>query len=225
MKALAKTETQEIANIERNFFEQYGDSVGRRNITGRLLKFSKGEYLAGQDNEEIEAGTRLTVNMDTFMVGWIKWVNNRPEQQIMGLIKDGYQPPKRSELDSTDPSGWEVDDKGEPRDPWQFSNYVIMKPVGDQYVESEAYTFAISSYGGMSALAALSKEYGGEVRQNPGVYPIVELEVRTYEHPNKKFGRIKNPLFNIVGWEDKELFEERAAPVKKSTPKKGKRTA
>jgi len=220
---VAVIKQQAITNIEpKNFYEQYGDTVGRSNIVGRLLKFSKGDWLAGQDNEEIEEGTRLTVNMKELLVGWIKWVDSKPAEQIMGPIHEGYKPQKREELGDTDEDGWEIDTNGKPRDPWQFSNYVIMKAAGEQYSEAEAFTFATSSYGGISAIAALAKEFGNEMRKRPDEYPIVELGVRAYDHPNKEYGRIKNPTFAIVGWESKDLFEPGAEPAKKIAPAKKK---
>ena len=38
---------------------EYGQAVGVSAIEGDLLKFSKGDFVAGQDNPEIPIGTRL----------------------------------------------------------------------------------------------------------------------------------------------------------------------
>ena len=67
------------------------------------LKFSKGDYLAGQDNREIAAGTRLTVNMDTLEIGWIKWEDSRPVRSSHGpLCQKASEPAKRNELGDED---------------------------------------------------------------------------------------------------------------------------
>ncbi len=59
-------------------------------ITGDLLKFAKGDFLAGQDNREIAIGTRLIANMDLLEVGWIKWEDSRPIDRRMGRFAEGF---------------------------------------------------------------------------------------------------------------------------------------
>ena len=188
---------------ERNYFEQYGDSAGQKNLVGQLLKFSKGDWLTGEDNEELEAGTKLVAVMDQLLVGWVKWVGNKPEQQSMGLLIEGYQPPRRDVLGDTDDTTWEVDDRGQPRDPWQFTNYVVMKDPGAKMDPNSMYTFATSSRGGISAVAQLCQVYGKMMRERPEEYPIVALKTSSYDHPKKEFGRIKVPVLEVVGWEKK----------------------
>jgi hypothetical protein len=114
---------------------------------------------------------------------------------------------------------WETDEQsGKPRDPWQATNQVLLKDVGKKRKDSDEglYTFATSSFGGISNLGKLCKAYGGAMRQHPDEYPVVELGVEAYNHPNKQYGRIKNPTFTIVGWEKKALFAEPAAPAERA---------
>src|SRR5262249_47472200 len=159
-------------------------------IVGKLLKFSKGDYLAGQDGEEVPVGTKLVAVMDTLTVGWIKWQDARPVEHRMGPIAEGYAPPPRSELGDTEEDKWDLDDRGEPRDPWQFSNYLILLDAETK----DAYTFTTSSRGGLGAIGELSKAYGKRIRQEPDCYPVIELEVGSYQHTNREFGRIKYPI-------------------------------
>lgn len=207
-KAVVKKESENVELVpvsERNVFEQYGSQMSQSNITGQLLKFSKGDWLFGQDDEEMKAGTKLVANIPELMVGWIKWVDNKPVEQLMGRLADGFQPKRRSELGDNDDTTWEVDAQGKPRDPWQFTNYLLMKRPGKKAVDDELFTFTTSSRGGLGALGALCKTYGQEMRTKPDELPIVELDVNSYNHPNKDFGRIKVPVFNVVGWESKSL--------------------
>jgi hypothetical protein len=199
--------TTEVTNLDAfNAFEAYGNSVSNRNIVGKLLKFSKGDYLAGEDAEEIDEGTQLVAMMHTLAIGWIKWVDNKPDQQIMGTLVEGFKPPRRSELGDADETEWEIDEQsGQPRDPWQYSNYVIFKEVGKTGEDENLYTFASSSKGGLGAIGDLCKVYGKSIRTKPDDLPIISLDVDAYEHSNKKFGRIKVPKFNVVGWEDKKV--------------------
>lgn len=212
----------EVGSITTNYFQSYGDQVSQRSIVGQLLKFSKGDYLIGQDNEDMKEGTQLVANMDELMVGWLRWEDNKPTDQIMGRVTDGYQPPRRNELGDDDKSKWEIDNDGHEKDPWQFSNYLIMKSVeGD-----EIYTFTTSSKGGLSAIGELCKTYGKAMRQRPAEFPIVSLGVDSYQHSNKAFGRIKVPLLTVVGWASKAEFAEAlsnetadSAPAEEEAPK------
>jgi hypothetical protein len=191
-----------------NYFTQYGEQASQRNIVGRLLKFSKGDYLVGEHNVEMPRNTELAANMDELMIGWIKWQDNKPVEQIMGRLADGYQPLKRKELDDQDESQWERDDDDEPRDPWQYSNYLIMKTPGESDPEEGLFTFATSSKGGIGAIGELCKAYGKAMRSRPDEFPIVKLDVGSYAHSNKQFGRIKFPIFEIIGWISKTELHE-----------------
>jgi len=214
---------QAAAN-ESNYFRDYGEQISQRNIVGTLLKFSKGDYLAGQDNEEITVGTKMICNMDQLLIGWIRWEDQKPVEQRMGLLVDGYVPAKRDTLGfgyepgmkSDDPNidttDWEVDPTShQPRDPWQFSNYLVMKDVNESDVDEGIYTFAASSAGGLNAIGDLCKVYGGKMRQHPKEYPVVTLKVGSYMHSNKAFGRIKIPVLQVAGWALKTVFGDMEA--------------
>ena len=208
MNAMTTAQSTAVAVAgDRNAFEQYSDAVSRNRIVGDLLKFSKGEYLAGQDGDEIEEGTELVANLDELMVGWLKWDDDKPTDMKMGKVVEGYTPVPRKDLGDTDDREWDTDDRGQPRDPWQLTNYLIMKePGGDKL-----YTFTTSSKGGMSAVGKLCGLYGKRLRTNPGEFPIVALNVDSYRHSNKSYGKIFVPDFKVVGWTEKSEFAEALA--------------
>ena len=210
MNEVAERKSTAVDAPAANPFTSYGEQASQKSIVGSLLKFSKGDFFAGQDEDEVAAGTRFVANMDEMLVGWIRWEDNKPTDQIMGKVSDGYQAPRRNELGDTDKAQWEVDDNGRERDPWQFSNYLLMKGTGD---DTELYTFTSSSKGGLNALGDLCKAYGKAMRQRPTEYPIVALGVGSYQHPNRDYGRIKFPTFEIVGWAQKDVFTEDAVGV------------
>lgn len=222
-----------VGAVGGNYFQSYGDQVSQKSIVGKLLKFSKGDYLMGEDNEEVEEGTQLVANMDELMVGWIRWQDSKPTDQIMGKVAEGYQPQRRNELGDNDKAQWEIDEQGRERDPWQFSNYLVMKKTGESG-DDALFTFTTSSRGGLNAIGELCKVYGKEMRQRPDEFPIVSLEVGSYNHSNKAYGRIKFPIFKVVGWAPKAEFTDlssadeggtsEAAPAK-GTKAKGKDAA
>jgi len=201
------------AHNEPNPFEEIAASTPRR-IIGKLLKFSKGDYLYGQDNEELPYGTRLIANMDQLLVGWIKWQDQKPVEQIMGLVVEGFKPMKLTDLPDRDESEWETDDKGNPRDPWQKTYYLVMRELDEEGKpkddEEGLYTFTTSSTGGKDAMIELCARYGKWMRVHPNQYPIVTLaKPGKYNHPNKAFGVIKVPKLEFnpkKDWIDKEMF-------------------
>ena len=204
-----------VAVPSANAFASYGEQISQqRSIVGRLLKFSKGDFLAGEDNQEIRKGTQFVANMDQLLVGWIKWENMRPVEQEMGRLSEGYQPPKRGELGDNDRSQWETDQNGDERDPWQFSNYLLLKTPGESG-EDNLFTFTTSSKGGLGAIGELCKAYSKAMLQRPDQYPVIALMGSSYPHRNKSLGRIKISVFEIVGWAPKAEFEdaEKAAPA------------
>lgn len=212
----AKEDTRELALPERNPFESYGQSLTLSNITGRLLKFNKGDWLAGEEEEELDHGTRLVANMENLLIGWQKWEDNRPTERLMGFLHEEFKPPKRDALGELDKDRWEVGTDGKARDPYQFSNLLVMKTPGKKAVTDELYTFATSSNGGLKCIGALCLEYGQAIREgHKDDYPIVELGSDAYDHPNKEFGRIKKPTLKIVGWEKKSVFQNDATAAKK----------
>jgi hypothetical protein len=191
--------TNEIAKPGNNPFETYGKAATTRTIVGKLLKFSKGDFISGTGEEEVPLGTKFIALMDSLSVGWIKWEDNHPPEQRMGLVAENYQPERRKDLGDLDESDWEIDEKGERRDPWQFSNYLIMATAE----ENELYTFTTASRGGLGAIGELCKAYGKTMRQRPDQYPIIALDVGSYQHSNRAYGRIKFPIFEIVDWTNK----------------------
>jgi hypothetical protein len=211
---IEKRKTAELTN-QADLFEHYGNEATARNITGTLLRFSKGDYLAGTEGEDIPVGTRFIAAMDSLSVGWLRWWDNAPDPQgQMGLVIDGFQPERRSALPDQDKSQWQLDSEGVPRDPWQFTNYLILRRVDD----GEIFTFATSSKGGLNAIGELAKEYGKKMRQRPNDWPVVKVDVGSYLHRDRTLGRIKFPIFEIVDWVAKD------GPDGKSTPQSLPRT-
>ena len=108
---------------DRNAFEQLAAALAQTPFDGDLLRFSKGEYLARND-ELVELGTEFVADVPGLQVGWQKWEDGKPVQHEIGYVADGYRPPRRSELGDDEPSTWEVDEQGQPRDPWQKTMYL-----------------------------------------------------------------------------------------------------
>lgn len=200
MNALVKAESKEVAVADRNPFTEFATAVSPKHIFGTLLKFSKGDWLYGESNSVIPPGAEVIAIMDKMACGWIRWENSRPTDQIMVEVSTGAKPPRRGELGDTDKELWELDDKGQPKDPWQFTIYLplISKKSG------EVYTFSTSSKGGINAVGSVAGDYGTYVVRHPNEYPVLKLNVNRYQHQNKQYGVIKVPEFGRVGYVNKK---------------------
>jgi hypothetical protein len=192
-----KKPATEVSGASKNFFEKYGEAATQRNIVGSLLKFTKfGEYRAGQEEREVPRGTPLAACMTALEAGYVRWEDGRPVEFAMGPIGEGFIPPKRSELGHLDQSLWDTFDDGRPRDPWQFSNSLVMTDLETE----ELYTFSTSSKGGLGAIGELAKVYGKHIRLHPAELPVVELDVGSYLHKDRSKGEIRFPVFKVTSW-------------------------
>jgi hypothetical protein len=196
---------------DRNVFERYADGAGGGGgvIIGQLLKFSKGDWIAGRDGEELE-NQELVAVVPGLLCGWVHWENSSPIEQVMGPLSEGFVPPRRAELGYTDPAKWETDAAGKRRDPWQESVYLPMISLDAESV----FTFTTSSDGGRRhAIGPLCREYGSHIRQKPGELPIVKLGQDSYLHSDRSIGRVKYPLFPIERWIDGAKYLDAVAAV------------
>ena len=145
-----------IATYAPDPFEAYANAVAPRTIIGTLLRFSKGDYVAGEEGKEIPNGSTFTANVDELLAGWIKWSGGRPVEHMMVRVAEGHTLPKREALGDSDASHWEADSEGLPRDPWQFTNYL---PLLDE--QGGIFTFATSSRGDLRLLVILPDDMHG----------------------------------------------------------------
>jgi hypothetical protein len=180
----------------KNPFEDFADRADNQMWLGRLLKFTKGEYLVGRDGEECPE-KELVALMPGLLTGFIRWEDNVPAEHKMGLLMSGFVTPARSALSHHEKDMWPIDNSGKPRDPWQESNYLPAISVNAETI----YTFATSSDGGRRrAIVPLCREYGTHIRLHPDELPVFGLEQDSYMHSDRSIGRVKHPLFPIKRW-------------------------
>ena len=161
----------EIA-IRRNPYLEYSEAVARRRLDGEPLTFAKGDWPVGKGDATLAASTQLVAIMPTLTIGWIKWRGGKPVDGRMGLVVDGFKPPRRADLDDHESANWEEDAAGDLRDPWQSSNEIVFTTPD----ATRIFTFRTSSRGGFGALGELCKAHA---RAPAKSYPLVTLETRT----------------------------------------------
>jgi hypothetical protein len=179
----------------------YADAVAPQYIIGEMLRFSKGFYYVGKKEEPLPIGTTFTVAPDELLAGWIKWFDSKPVEHEMVRVEDGVLPKQRGELGDTDPSQWPKDKDGKAKDMWQFTNYLPMMDEG-----GNLFTFTTASRGGISAIAQLLKRYANHRKRHPNVFPLIALNVDSYQHKDRNLGRIQIPVFEPSGYAPKTDF-------------------
>ena len=185
---------KELTNVQMDYFAAYAAAtrMSNSNIAGTLLRYVKGVFIIGKGENEMPLKSKLVFNMPSFLLGWQRWENKRPVEQLMGLLYDGFKPIPKDALSHRDEAEWEPGPDGKASDPWQFTNQVVCTKGRD------VYTFTTSSSGGIKALGILCDEYSNEGRQRPKMLPIVEVGSSSYKHND--WGKVPTPTFAIVGW-------------------------
>jgi hypothetical protein len=174
-----------------------------------ILKFHKGDWLLGQESEDVPNGTCLAANLLEAEWGWVRWKDNKPVERRMYRIASGRVPDSRDVLGHNDEALWDRDDNGRPRDPWQR---MIEIPARELSGFSREVVLSGGSKGWEGCCKALFGEFGEGLKEGKGDRtPIVKLSGSHYEH--KVYGRTKVPVLELVEWRD--LAQLLAAPEKK----------
>jgi hypothetical protein len=59
--------------------------------------------------------------------GYVKFKGGELVDRLIGKVVDGFTMPKREDLDDNDESNWEMNDRGERRDPWVAQSYLPLE--------------------------------------------------------------------------------------------------
>ena len=192
MNEVVKTETQ-VPATQTDPYAAYGRAVG---TDKPFLKYIKGQYKYGVDDEELPLGTRLAPHMAELKAGYTKWRDGSPVNEAMVRIAEGKPIPQREDLGDDDRNAWETDPNGTPQDPWQEINTLPMKDpeTGQEFV------FTTGSRGGIGAIGKLSTKYGRQRHKQAGKLPVIEIGSDSYFHRKRSID-IDFPTFDIVAWE------------------------
>lgn len=184
------------ANFSDDPYLDYGIEAATAGAS--FLKFDRSGngFTYGMDSTPLPLGTRLAANMSGVRVGWLKWVDGKPEK-VLSLITERRKV-GRDELGDDDPALWEVAGQ----DPWKpAAELELVDAQGQQYI------FSTSSFGGTKGVKKLCYDFARERRSRPAQVPLIELGQHWYPHP--KFSKVWEPDFVIVDWVD----ETTLAPV------------
>jgi hypothetical protein len=173
--------------------EAVNDEIGAS--FGKFLKFSKRDWLLGEDGKEVPAGARFVANLEEYYRGWVRWWDGKPTDHLIGRVIDRHRVHLRDELGELDESKWQQEPNGTRRDPWARVAYLALRDLSND----EIVCFTSTSDGGRKAVARLADYYDRQRHRHKAKMPVVELDAESYQHDT--YGKIWKPKFNVVDWQ------------------------
>jgi len=141
-----------------------------------FMKFAKGEWLYGADEDEAATTSLWAVNPKSFCQGYIVWGDNEVEDEQMAQL--GQPAPSM-------PAGADA----------QVAFEMLCIEGED---EGTRVLFKTSSKGGRKAVMKLIKAVGLQSKEGQPFVPVCLLDKDSYKH--KEFGKIYTPVFTVEEW-------------------------
>jgi hypothetical protein len=194
--ALAVRTASTAVATNQTLVTKYLDEIAPATIVGRMIKFSKeGKFVTADDDAPIAEDAEFIALANQTMVGWIRFNEDEPPTRVMGLLYDGFEMPARETLGDLETAKWDVGLDGRPADPWSHQNYLVLQHADT----AELYTFVTASKTGRRAVGNLLHHYNRMLRTHPGELPVVRLRTGSFEHRDERVGRVKTPVFQVIG--------------------------
>jgi hypothetical protein len=159
-------------------------------IQGTLVLFADWQWTQGSEKTLMEKGRKLVA------VGvrstWVFWENGKPVDYRPAL-PGRHLLPSRESLGYLNEAEWEIDARGDAKDPWANTRYVyLLDPE-----TAEMLTFSTHTVGGRRCVEDLASAIKRMRFEHPGATPVVELEAAPMP---TQHGRKSRPVLKIVGW-------------------------
>lgn len=183
--------------LERNLAE-WGSGSGTPLSPNGL---DGGFATAGGDKVAVD-GIVFVAHLDETRREWIRFNGEGNPPTLVGVgIYEAAVLPAREDLGDTDEAVWEKSRfTGEAVDPWQEQFRV---PIVATDASGAIYELTSRSLTSKYAFRSLLNRYGRHPQRRKGLVPLVTLETGSYH--NHKLGQDKpKPIYNIVGWVDKD---------------------
>jgi hypothetical protein len=177
----------QMANYRQNMPVQ----VGRT----QFLKFAKGDWLYGKDDNEILPNSRFVIAADSLGHGYKAWHERKVAHEVRRKVFEAL--PAIDELPDVET---DIDkDTGAPRG-YQFQVGFVLACI-EGPTKGMTFQYWTETHGGIGAHTAIVEAVITQLALDPSTpNPIVKLGVNSYAHSKVEFGRVKIPVFEIVGW-------------------------
>lgn len=175
-----------IVNVKTTLVKKGGDPY--------LRLLTSGEWVYGQEDAEVEAGSAWAINPMSITHGWVAWQRGADADNSGGPVGEVMVPatlplPSQSELPKIDHA---------PGASWaqQFAFSLVCLTGEDR---GEQVLYKTASVGGVSAVDTILNAIATQLDDDPeNPVPVVTLEVDEYKH--KKYGKTFTPIFAVQTW-------------------------
>jgi hypothetical protein len=159
-------------------------------IQGTLVLFADWQWTQGSEKTLMEKGRKLlAVGVRSVQV---RWENGKPVEYRTAL-PGHHLLPSRESLGYLNKAEWEIDTRGDAKDPWANTRYVyLLDPE-----TAEMRTFSTHTVGGRRCVEDLASAIKRMRFEHPGATPVVELDAAPMP---TQHGRKSRPVLKIVGW-------------------------
>lgn len=213
---LVNASSRAVSNPSENPFAAQGsEGTG---VATTYVKFTgaTGLFTAGQDDDEIEHGTRFAADMMNAQWVWSFWWDGKVLEQFSDALTENpmsYDNPPMELPD--DPNGdidmsieeimqAQKDDPANFRDGWSVQASLNLRPLDGS---DDDYTIKLNKGVAMNSFHVLRKSFGRQYKLKAGLVPIIELSANSYEPKAKSAGKKRwAPTLKIVGWMSEEAL-------------------
>lgn len=199
-----------LANADfANPFAAAGAGAGSK--TFMKFKGASGDFLYGQDEEEMPHGSEFAADIENSKWNWTFWWEGEVLETIETFVAQNpmafdHEPdhlPKDYDGDmSLDEIRVEqADRKSNFMDGWSCQAVLDLREIGG---EGEEFTIKLNQGVSLSAFRTMLNSFGRQFKFKQGLVPIVELSARSYVSKNKSVGKRYTPVLKITDWRSEE---------------------
>lgn len=160
----------------------------------QFLKFKKGEYVIGREENDFNNNTfEMVIDFTNIRRGWVCWKDGNLIDEVWVTLRERL--PAKTTLTDHAPYAQQ-------QDGWQESlkmSLVIIPTLGVPAPIRAA--FSANSDGSRKACGNLLKAYGEAIQTDVSKadqYAIVRAKADSYKH--SRYGKVHVPVFEIVRW-------------------------
>ena len=175
------------------------------------FKGSNGDFLAGQDEDEIAHGTCFAGDVMNAKFSWAFWWDGEVLETLDYHVVESptaydNEPDHLPKDYDGDMSLEEIREMQADRsntfmDGWTCQGVVNLRGIDG---DTEEYTLKLNAGVALKAFRAMLSSFGRVFMQKPGQLPIIELDARSYKSKNKTVGTRYAPKLTIVDWRTEE---------------------
>lgn len=203
-----------VANADyANPFAAAGAGAGSKIFM--KFKGASGDFLYGQDEEEMPHDTQFAADIENSKWNWTFWWEGEVLETIETFVAQNpmgweNEPDFLPEDYAGDMSLEEIraeqaDRKSNFMDGWSCQAVLDLREIGG---EAREFTIKLNQGVALNAFRTMLQSFGRQFKIKVGLLPIVEISARSYVSKNKSVGKRYTPVLKIVDWRSEEELME-----------------